>query len=413
MAIRVRRALASATLASLGVFGSAVAGATTTTGQRTHGAPGRHGGGDDSRRFTVRQILSGGSLRHTFVPAGSTSSTSSMSEALSNPDDITRLGDNLYVGFQNGVGPQGQPSTDGNTDSTVVELTLSGAPVAQWDVTGKTDGVTADPEDGLIIATVNEDADSALYTIDPTAHPAADAVTRYAYNEPLPHAGGTDAISIYHGAILISASAPGTTGAAAPQANYPAVYSVTLDSATRIATVEPLFSDEASATVANVNSAQRGQTTTLALTDPDSNEVVPFDAPRFAGDFMLTSQGDQQQIFVDAAGEPNQNLAVLSLSQSVDDTAWATDPNGRLYSTDSTNDAVDVVTGPFRADAPLAVATPCGANSAPPTCPAPPSFTANYLASLNPWTGQVTAIDVDGAPYVPQGGLVFVPRFDD
>ena len=395
MATRARKAIAAAALASLGMFGvsgSAIASAATFgSASRSHDVSAPHGGREDSPQFTVSEILSGGSLRHAFIPAGSTSSTS---EALSNPDDIARLGDNLFVGFQNGVGPQGQASTDGNTDSTVVELTLSGAAIAEWDVTGKTDGVTADPEQGLIIATVNEDANSALYAIDPITHPAASQVTRYTYNEPLPHGGGTDAISIYHGQILISASAPGTTGLAAPQPTYPAVYSVILNPSTRVATVAPLFYDEDAAKVANVNSAQQGQSTALALTDPDSSEVVPFDAPRFAGDIMLTSQGDEQQIFVSDAGAPSQRLTVLSLSQSVDDTAWATDPEGRLYSTDSTDDAVDVVTGPFRDDQPLAVATPCGANSAPASCPAPPTYPANYLASLNPWTGQLIALGV-------------------
>ena len=177
-----------------------------------------------------------------------------------------------------------------------------------------------------------------------------------------------------------------------------------------MATVVPLFYDEDSATVANVNSPQFGQKTQLALTDPDSNEVVPFGASKFGGDFMLTSQGDQDQIYVSDAGGPYQKLAVLSLTQSVDDTAWPTDPWGRLYSTDSTNDAVDMVTGPFQSGEPVVAATPCGANSAPATCPSPPTYPANYLASLNEWTGQVNALTVTGAPYVPQGGLVFVAR---
>jgi hypothetical protein len=59
---------------------------------------------------------------------------------------------------------------------------------------------------------VNEDANSSLYSIDPWTG----QVTHYAYNKALPHHGGTDAISFYHGMMLISASAPGTTGAAAP-----------------------------------------------------------------------------------------------------------------------------------------------------------------------------------------------------
>ncbi len=100
---------------------------------------------------------------------------------------------------------------------------------------------------------------------------------------------------------------------------------------------------------------------------------------------------------------------MLNLSRSVDDTAWPTSPDGTLYSTDSTNDSVDAVTGRFRVDQALVVATPCGANSAPATCPAPPAFPANFLASLNPWTGVVDAVMVQGASYTPQGGLLFVP----
>ena len=114
-----------------------------------------------------------------------------------------------------------------------------------------------------------------------------------------------------------------------------------------------------------------GQTVKLALTDPDSNEIVPPDAPRFAGDFMLTSQGDQEQIFVDPW---THRLSVLSLTQSVDDTAWPLGEQGTLYATDSTNDAVDAVTGTFptgssrpRPAAPTALRPP--APSRPPSRP--------------------------------------------
>jgi hypothetical protein len=180
---------------------------------------------------------------------------------------------------------------------------------------------------------------------------------------------------------------------------------VTLDSATSIATVSPLFYDEDTATVANVG-AQEGQKMALALTDPDSSEVVPKGAPRFARDFMLDGQGDQQQVFVDR-GNPSKSLSVLSLSQSVDDTSWAVGP-GVLYGTDSTNDAVDVLGGTFGAN-PIVAVTPCGANTAPSTCPSLPDFPPNYLGSLNPWTGAITPVLVSGAAFVPQGGLLFMP----
>jgi hypothetical protein len=350
----------------------------------------------------VSQILLGTSLHHTYT---STGSTATRSETLSDPDDISRWGNDLFVGFQNGVGPQGQASTDGNLDSTVIELTLKGDVVAQWDVRGKADGVTADPGLG-VLATVNEDAHSALYLIRPSA-PARGAVTRYSYSESLPHKGGTDALSVNNGQILISASAPGTTGTAAPQPSYPAVYSVKLDATSKVARIAPLFFDESFATVANKGSSQYLKSTKLALTDPDSNEIVPSPGPRFAGDFMLTSQGDKEQIYVSGAGTAHQSLQVLSLTQSVDDTAWPTSTSGSLYSTDSTDDAVDVMTGPFVINQSIVAATPCGANGSPATCPAP-KYPANYLATLNPNTGEVTRVAITGATYVPQGGLAFV-----
>jgi hypothetical protein len=216
--------------------------------------------------FAVKQVLSGANLRHVDTKTGK-------KEALSDPDDITQYGGNLYTAFQNGVGPQGQASSSGNLDSTIVEFTPGGSVVAQWDVAGKCDGLTANPSTGEIIATVNKDAHSSIYSIEPGGQ-----VIHYAYNEALPHKGGTDAISFYRGTMLVSASAPGTTGAVAPRPGYPAVYSVTLNQSTRVATVKPYFYDESSAKVANNNGL--GTNVKLGLTDPDSNEVVPSDVPR-------------------------------------------------------------------------------------------------------------------------------------
>jgi hypothetical protein len=352
-------------------------------------------------RYRVRQILNGTHLHHTFVPAGS---STRHTEPLADPDDITVLGHHLYTAFQNGVGPQGQPSTDGNRFSTVVEFTGGGKVIRQWDLKGKCDGLTADPGRHLLIATVNEDANSSIYTITPGAPPAAQ-IRHYRYNKPLPHRGGTDAISIDHGLVLVSASAPGTTGAAAPQPTYPAVYQVTFNRATRVATVSPLFFDEDPATVANVGAGQ-GTVVRLALTDPDSNEIVPRSGPRFAGDFMLTSQGDKEQIFVRHHGKHGHSLAVLRLSQSVDDTAWARSPFGRLYGADTSGDTVDVVTGFFPAHSIFVAVTPCDADNAPATCPAA-GFPPNYLGSLNPWTGHISRVPLHGPAFEPQG-MVFV-----
>src|ERR1700722_18751315 len=319
--MRVRQTIRLVTASAAAVACLAAAGPAVAAASRpAHQGP----------RFRVRVILDGAALSHSFIPAGA---TASKREALSSPDDITTLGGHLFAGFQNGVGPQGQPSADGNTDSTVVEFTPAGHVLGKWDIKGKCDGLTADPDAHLVIATVNEDANSSLYTIRPGGRPGTRG-RHFDYSKPLPHFGGTDAISIYRGAVLISASAPGTTGMAAPQPGYPAVYVATFHPATHQVTMRPLFFDEATARVAN-RGQSLGHRVKLALIDPDYNEIVPGDAPRFGGDFMVTSQGDQEQIFVSPGRSGLRpsvlRLWVLHLSRSVDDTAWVRTRSGRLF----------------------------------------------------------------------------------
>jgi hypothetical protein len=53
--------------------------------------------------------------------------------------------------------------------------------------------------------TVNEDARSSLYLISPVS---GSAPSHYRYTKALPSDGGTDAIEVYRGMVLITASAP-------------------------------------------------------------------------------------------------------------------------------------------------------------------------------------------------------------
>jgi hypothetical protein len=348
--------------------------------------------------YYVHQVLSGKSLGHWYTKAGS---SKRHWERLSSPDDITIFDGDLFTTFQNGVGPQGQASPDGNRDSTIVEFSQGGQVIHQWDLRGKCDGLTANPATGQVIATINEDANSSLDSIDSWTG----QVTHYHYSkQPLPHHGGTDAISFYDGQMLISASAPGTTGAAAPNPAYPAAYSVSLDPYNQVAYVRALFYDEADATAANGSHA--GRTVKLALTDPDSNEDVPYSAPRFAEDFMLTSQGDKEQIYVYGAGTRYQHLSVLSLSQSVDDTAWATSWHGTFFAASTSTDAIEAVSGTFWPGTVFVAVTPCDASDAPATCPAP-GFPPNYLGQLNMYTGKITPVSLHGPSLEPQG-MIFV-----
>lgn len=389
----MRKPLLLSAATALGVTGLLTLASTPASARPAHaGTPiDRHTAGT----YTARVLLSGNSLHHEV---------NGSRETLSKPDDIVARGGKLFVAFQNGVGSQGEASPTGNTASTIVEMNRHGHVKRQWDLTGKVDGLGVDPASEALVATVNEDGNSSLYTIDPEgAH--AGRVTHYVYDQdPLPHGGGTDAVSFVDGLMLISASAPATP-------DGPAVYSVTLQAPATpggagIAKVSPLFDDNASAT-----QADPGAPSTLALTDPDSNIAVPASAPRFAGDFMLDSQGDQEQIYVAHPGTTAQSLSVLQLSQSVDDTAFATRGHGILLATDPTTDSVDAVTGPFRRGEALVAVTPCGANDAPATCPAPPAFPPNYLGTLDLQTGQISPIAVSGASLNPQG-MIFIGRAD-
>jgi hypothetical protein len=317
------------------------------------------------------------------------------SSSLSAPDDITAMGDSIFVAWQNGVGPQGEPAANGNTQSTVVGYSPGGRALHSWRLTGRVDGMTADPAHERIVATVDEDGNTSLFTIQPELR-AASQVVHYTYSpNPPVHGGGTDAPHVFRGQLLISASNPSDT-------TQPAVYQATLSGTT--ATLTPVFFDDSSATLANTNSAQHGQRVTLALTDPDSNSVVPRSSPRFGGDFVLDSQGDQQQVYVRDAGGPDQSLSLLDLSQSVDDTAWATASRGVLYATDATNNEVLAVRGRFDVGTAFTAATPGNANNAPAN-PAP-----NFLATIDLRTGTVTA--VPGITFRAKG-LVFVPGSGD
>jgi hypothetical protein len=338
----------------------------------------------------VNQIVLGTTLKHSYQPDGK---GAVRTESLTQPDDIVTLGGNLYVGFQNGVGSQGEVSASGNLDSTLVEVTPAGSVVKQWDVTGKIDGMGADSAAGQVIATVNEDSKSSLYTV------SGGTVTRYTYTPSLPHLGGTDAVAAYNRKILISASAPGTSGKA--PASAPAVFAVTLNTGAKTAAVAPFFADNATAT--GVNAPNAGKKVTLALTDPDSNGVVPSGSPEFAADFMLNSQGDEELIFSAASG---QNLQVLKISKPVDDIAWATSASGRLYATDSSADTVDAIAGSFTPGTAYTAVTPCNANSAPTTCPAP-GYPDNSLGTINLKTGAVSKVALNGV--VTPKGLIFVP----
>jgi hypothetical protein len=154
-----------------------------------------------------------------------------------------------------------------------------------------------------------------------------------------------------------------------------------------------VFSDNASAIAAN--GANAGHSVTLALTDPDSNTVVPAAAARFKGDFMLDGQGDRQLVF--ASDHANKPLQVLTVNTPVDDTVFATAQKRTLWVSDPTANMLYRVTGAFKAGQALSAVTPDVGRS--------------YLATLNLSDGSLAPI-TQLAAIAPKGLLFTGPSQD-
>jgi hypothetical protein len=105
--MRPASALGLKVLSATGIGALAIFGAGGALAGASPGGGDGPDSGQHAQPFQVSQILAGASLQHTFTPTGS---TTPKTETLSNPDDITRLRDTLFVGFQNGVVPKANPA---------------------------------------------------------------------------------------------------------------------------------------------------------------------------------------------------------------------------------------------------------------------------------------------------------------
>jgi hypothetical protein len=221
--------------------------------------------------------------------------------------------------------------------------------IASWELAGKIDGVGGDPSGHRVIASVNEDGNSSLYTITPSA-PSGQQVRHYTYS-PAPDSGstggvltggGSDTVTVFRGHIYLSASAPATLGATA-------VFRAELNPGTGIATLTRTFEDSSMA-----RDAVNGERVKLHLPDPDSSAVVPVDSPRYGGDFVLVSQGDQQLIFARRLTPSSNDLTRLLLRRGndragVDDVRWSEGRHGRLIVVDNKAGTMYAVSGDFKA----------------------------------------------------------------
>ncbi len=370
MPLRTRRHIARATTIGGAALGAALAAAAGI-------------GGTASAAPTTPKTLP----HHTFASA--TTSTT-------NPDDITLLAGHLFVGFQNGIGPDGTPGPLG-PKSTVVEYRADGSVAHTFSLVGKVDGLTADPQHNRLIVTVNEDLNSSLYVLRPDDDPSTQVV-HYSYDpspaeaNPTPppsSAGGTDSIAISNGHIFLAHSNPAKASSAA-------TYEVSLDPGARVAHLRSVFTDDATAT-----DATTGKKVTLGLTDPDSNRFLPSASPRFAGQLAQVSQADGEVVFVDRPGSSDRTLTSLNLSNHgspsshppVDDVAVATSNKGTLYVTDPTSGTITALS-----TAGLPAGTVFAAEASDTNTP--------LVGTLDLATGVITPL---GNTFTNPHGLLFVP----
>jgi hypothetical protein len=278
----------------------------------------------------------------------------------SNCDDLAFLEGHLFLGCQNKT-----LSVGGGGNSTLIEYTTAGAVVNTWSITDKIDGMAADPLHHRVIVSLNEDANTHLATITPSAA-SGQQVTSYTYSPdprgastpPALHTGGgTDQVSVDSaGHILITASHAGTkTGSAVFQVVLVPPSSPT---GTGTATLSPTFLDNATATNGNTGSG----TVKLALGDVDSGAIVPQSSSRFGGSYVITDQTALELVFANNIFNGT-GLTVLKTQFGLDDLLWATSNGGTLYVVDKgatsilpavSASALYKVTGPFAKNTVLA-----------------------------------------------------------
>ncbi|MDQ6818661.1 MAG: hypothetical protein M3018_14850, partial [Actinomycetota bacterium] len=233
--------------------------------------------------------------------------------------------------------------------------------VKTWSIRDKIDGIGADPLNHRVIVTENEDGNTHLFTLTPSA-PAAQRVVQYAYS-PNPQdasapvalrtGGGTDQVSVDSaGHILI-------TGSHARRRTGTAVFKVVLSppsspSGTGRATLSPTFLDNATAANGNTGTG----TVTLHLGDVDSGAIVPQSSPRFGGSYVIADQTAPELVFASNIFNGT-GLTVLRTPFTLDDIRWATSDGGALYVVNNGGmvpggSAIYKVTGPFKKNTVLA-----------------------------------------------------------
>jgi|SRR5580692_457667 hypothetical protein len=286
-----------------------------------------------------------------------------------NSDPVEFAKDSLYVAYQNATQPTG---TGGK--STIVQYDSGGKAVGQIELKGRCDGMRWDSYTNLMWLTVNEDANSSMFTWDPSSG----KVTHYDFSSAK-HGGGYDDLAFEGHQAFVAASNPKLNAKGINTG--PALVSVVLSGET--AEVTPVLMGDAEAT-----DIPTGKKVRLNLTDPDSMTVAPN------GDVLLVSQADEEIVFIHAAETKSQSVSRLLVGTQLDDTVYSTQSSGYFYVVDQKRNIVYLIAGGMRAHA-LYTETPND------------SGVRGFVGTVGKKTGGVRPIITGfGSPT----GLTFVPR---
>jgi hypothetical protein len=215
------------------------------------------------------------------------------------PDSVSFGDGSLWVAYANGAASDGSSGS-----STVVRYSVTGAVLHQWTIAGNVDGLKVDPSSGLVWALQNNDANSALTTINPITNVTNSFSYGNTYTNPANR--GFDDVVFRNGITYLSETNPTGSG-------DPIVLTVTTPP------VSPLQ-------VAGILNAG-------SITDPDSLKLMPN------GDLVLTGEADQTLVFIHNPGAANQSVTFLPLlgvgTGLPDDTVFPTDTQGVIFYADT------------------------------------------------------------------------------
>ncbi len=289
----------------------------------------------------------------------------------SRPDSITTDGTHVFIQYGNGASSSLPLGTGGA--STIAEYDMSGKVLNTFSVLGSADGVRFNAATNQLWVLQNQDANSALTTIDV----GTGMMNHYTYSLNSPTRGYDD-VNFAGGNAYVVNTNPNS-------GSDTIIHQATLGNG--VVNLSSVLTLNATGT----NTAT-GQTGPIPASDPDSLNLRPD------GSLLLTSGNDASLTTIRNPGTGTQSVSFVSLITAagtklteLDDTVFASRADQRLLVADTANNIVYALTGTFQAG---------GAYSS----------VSNFVASVDLTTGVSTSI-TDGlfAANASPHGLAFIP----